>query len=319
MRRQNRSQSPARTLPLLLAALAALLLPLTLSGTAVASNGSGPASWTVQVGAESHNQAMQGMAFLPSNVFINAGDTVNWAANSAEIHTVTFLGPGQTLDSLQPFDPSNPLELFPTPQTVFDGMYTNSGVITNVSNSGFPSVTTYALTFPMTGDFTYYCLVHGVAMKGVVHVREAGTAYPFTQAQYDKQAKAAERATVRDGNTLRAATLRLANQHTVFTGADNGSVMVMRFVRPTVTVHVGETVTFTNNGMGAPHTVTFGTEPPNVLSPVGDPTAFSGGDLNSGLMVPGSTFAVTFTKAGSFTYICGLHDYMGMVGTVNVR
>ena len=48
----------------------------------------------------------------------------------------------------------------------------------------------------------------------------------------------------------------------VFAGADNGAVMVMRFLRPTVVVHVGDTVTFDNNGMGAPHTVTFGEEPP---------------------------------------------------------
>ena len=318
MRRHDGSYSPARTLPLILAALAALVVPMTVSGAAVASDGSAT-SWTVQVGAESGDQAMQGMAFLPSNVFINAGDTVNWAANSAEIHTVTFLAPGQSLDSMQPFDPSNPLELFPTPQTSYDGTYTNSGVLTNVSNSGFPSATTYHLTFPSTGDFTYYCLVHGMVMTGVVHVRQAGTPYPFTQAQYDKQATAQVRATVRDGNVLRAATLRLANQHTVFTGADNGSVMVMRFIRPNVTIHVGDQITFTNNGMGAPHTVTFGAEPPNVFAPSGDPSAFAGGDLNSGMMPPGSTFTVTFTKAGSFTYICGLHDYMGMVGTVDVR
>ena len=30
------------------------------------------------------------------------------------------------------------------------------------------------------------------------------------------------------------------------------------------------------------------------------------------------TFKVTFVKAGTFTYICALHDYMGMVGTVRV-
>ena len=27
---------------------------------------------------------------------------------------------------------------------------------------------------------------------------------------------------------------------------------------------------------------------------------------------------MTFKTAGSFAYICALHDYMGMVGTVNV-
>jgi plastocyanin len=36
-------------------------------------------------------------------------------------------------------------------------------------------------------------------------------------------------------------------------------------------------------------------------------------------MPPGSHYTVTFTKAGEFDYICALHDFMGMVGTVEVR
>ena len=57
----------------------------------------------------------------------------------------------------------------------------------------------------------------------------------------------------------------------------------------------------------------------NFFAPLGDPRHFSGGDLNSGLMTPHSSYTVTFTKAGEFDYICALHDYMGMVGTVVVR
>jgi plastocyanin len=34
--------------------------------------------------------------------------------------------------------------------------------------------------------------------------------------------------------------------------------------------------------------------------------------------LPGQTFTVTFKKAGTFPYICALHDEMGMVGTVKV-
>jgi plastocyanin len=36
-------------------------------------------------------------------------------------------------------------------------------------------------------------------------------------------------------------------------------------------------------------------------------------------MPPGTKFTVTFTKAGEFDYICALHDFMGMKGTVEVR
>ena len=35
-------------------------------------------------------------------------------------------------------------------------------------------------------------------------------------------------------------------------------------------------------------------------------------------MGPGGSFTVTFTTVGSFSYFCGLHDYMGMAGKVIV-
>jgi plastocyanin len=36
-------------------------------------------------------------------------------------------------------------------------------------------------------------------------------------------------------------------------------------------------------------------------------------------MEPGAKFVVTFAKAGTFHYICALHDGMGMVGKVVVK
>jgi plastocyanin len=316
------SAGPQRSpLRILVAFLAALLLPLALTGAAFAygQHHAHPRTWTVQVGNESHDQAIQGMSYLPANIYIDAHDTIRWHANSAEIHTVTFLATGQTLASTQPFDPTNPAELLKQGGSWYDGKsYYNSGVLSNVSDSGFPATTTYRLSFPKPGTYTYWCLVHGAAMKGTVHVRSAGTHYPFSQAQYDRQGARTAAWILRDGYHLWHETAEEATQHTVFQGADDGMAMVMRFIRPTVHVHVGQTVTFKNIGMGAPHTVTFGTEPANLLVPLGDPTHYSGGQLNSGLQPPGAVFAVTFTKEGTFHYICGLHDFMGMVGTVVV-
>jgi hypothetical protein len=58
------------------------------------------------------------------------------------------------------------------------------------------------------------------------------------------------------------------------------------------------------------------------LAPAGDPKNFSGGSLSSGIAppspAPGSTFKVTFTKAGTYKYLCLLHADMGMVGEVDV-
>jgi plastocyanin len=276
-----------------------------------------PQTWTVQVGEESPNQSIQGMAFLPADIYIHPGDTVHWVANSGEIHTVTFLA-DQSATTPPPF--SLPTDLFPSGGSTYTpGGYFTSGVMANVSDSGFPARTSYDLTFPAIGDFTYFCLVHGAMMKGTVHV-ESGT-LPFTQKDYDNQARATTRAIMLDGHTLWTQTRAAVDMHTVAMGADDGTAMIMRFVQPTVVIHVGQTVTFENNGMAAPHTITFGAEPANIFAPEGDPTNFTGGDLSSGIVppvAPFNTFTVTFKKAGTFHYYCALHDYLGMVGKVIV-
>jgi plastocyanin len=71
-----------RKLPFILAAAVALAVPVTAAGPAGASTWA-PRSWTVQVGSESSDQEIQGMAFLPSDIVVNEGDTINWQANAA--------------------------------------------------------------------------------------------------------------------------------------------------------------------------------------------------------------------------------------------
>lgn len=84
-------------------------------------------------------------------------------------------------------------------------------------------------------------------------------------------------------------------------GAANGSVSIASFAfsPSTVTVNVGESVTWTNNQAGVPHTVTS------------DSGAFDSGNLSSG-----GTFQHTFTTAGTFAYHCNIHP--SMQGTVVV-
>ena len=316
--RVSRLSHPGR---ILVALLGAALAVLAISPSAIAAQ---PAqarathshTWLVAVGEEADHDAIQGMAFLPGTLWINAGDKVDWTAKAGEIHTVTFLASGQPLPQ---FNPGDPTQLFPTGGSVYDGVsYYNSGVLSDEVDSGFPPATTYSLTFGTVGDFTYYCLVHGIMMKGVVHVRAAGTHYPFTQHQYNTQSARARAAIIRDGFRLWRETAEAATNHKVFAGADDGTAMVMRWIGQTVHVRLGSSVTFVNNGMAAPHTVTFGVEQPNVFVPYGDPTHFTGQPLNSGILPPGATFTVTFTQKGSYHYICALHDYLHMVGTVIV-
>jgi plastocyanin len=68
----------------------------------------------------------------------------------------------------------------------------------------------------------------------------------------------------------------------------------------TLKVHVGDTVTFTNDG-GVDHTV----------------TATSGAKFDSGSLAPGATFTFTAEKAGTVSYVCTFHS--GMQGTIEVQ
>jgi plastocyanin len=64
------------------------------------------------------------------------------------------------------------------------------------------------------------------------------------------------------------------------------------FAPASVTVKVGDTVTWTNKD-SVPHTVTA-----------------ADGSFNSGSLAQGATFSFTFQKAGTFTYRCTVHPTM---------
>ena len=65
--------------------LAALMVPVSIQAQ----------TWQAAVGAQSVDKAKQVVAFLPNEIWIHAGDTVNWTVGADEIHTITFLTVGQ--------------------------------------------------------------------------------------------------------------------------------------------------------------------------------------------------------------------------------
>jgi plastocyanin len=69
------------------------------------------------------------------------------------------------------------------------------------------------------------------------------------------------------------------------------------FDAPSITVAVGDTVTWTNAG-AAPHTATAD-------------------EFDSGTVAPGETFTWTAEEPGTVTYLCTFHP--GMEGTITVR
>ncbi len=308
-------------------ALAVLLVPTAIGAMADSASAVPPApqAWTVLVGNETSSMSVQGQRFLPGDVTIDAGDTVTWQANSTEIHTVTFIDGGAPQSPPPPFDPTNGAQLTPQGGPTMGAGYFNSGLLSTSDSSGpipVPPVHSYTLTFPDPGTFTYYCLVHGVMMRGVVHVQPASTAYPYSQADVDADAAFQASAINADGRALLAQAHAASTNHKVFTGADDGIAMTMRFSKAKVVIHKGDTVRFLNTmSMGAPHTVTFGAVPAGLalFAPAGDPTNYRGKNLHSGIIGPGGKFKVTFNKVGRFHYVCALHQDMGMKGLVVVK
>jgi plastocyanin len=84
--------------------------------------------------------------------------------------------------------------------------------------------------------------------------------------------------------------------HTSADPAD--TISDFQFSPATITIHVGDTITWTNNGPTA-HTATA-----------------SDHSFNTGILQKGQSASHTFTTAGTFAYICTLHPFMH--GTVVV-
>ena len=80
----------------------------------------------------------------------------------------------------------------------------------------------------------------------------------------------------------------------------NVTVKDFEFAPKELTVNVGDTVAWSNEGPARPHTVTA-----------------NDGSFDSDKLDVGQGFSFTFTKAGTFTYACKFHDVMQ--GTITVQ
>src|SRR5262249_22814088 len=126
-------------------------------------------------------------------------------------------------------------------------------------------------------------------------------------------------------------------------GGGHSTMSVMRFFNEKTVIHAGETVEWTNKDPITPHTITFRKEPDDLLPPSSNVTTQADGALhatisstsdnvNSGMIIAegheriatptsatGTTrFRITFTKAGTYPFICGFHDDLGMKGKIVV-
>ena len=311
---------------------AALLFAVALTGcggggttTSLPQTPSGPVTWHLQAGASSQQEALQALSFYPQAITIDAGDTLTWTYPSGgEPHTVTFLGPRSSPPP--PTDPSAPA---PAGGSTYDGStYTSSGFVMG-GNS-------YSLTFTKPGVYTYYCLVHG-GMVGTVTVQPAGTPYPQTQTQVTGQISSSTNTDLTQAASTPAQFPFTAGGTQLAAGISYGltggksATTVLRFLDgpslgSSVTIAAGTKLTWTNLSSNEIHTVTFGIagQPFPAMNPFGPPSGGSTYDgsavANSGILLPGQTYSLTFTKPGTYTYHCLLHDdTANMIGTVIVQ
>jgi plastocyanin len=279
--------------------------------------------------------SLMGMAFYPNAITVHRGDILVFTDSLIEPHTVTFGANGPI---------ANPFA-FIAPQNLSGpglAIFTNTGIL----NSGVlvlngPFGNQIAVTIDVgPGTYSFRCVIHPL-MTGTVTVVPNSQPLPRTDAQYQQLARRQMKIDLAEAREIREASIEAAESAAdiggtgieVAVGGGNGVATVMRFFPSQLKIHVGETVTFVNRDPFTPHTVTFGPEPPggveglvppaNRTFPFSAPTPFDGSfALSSGLMLSffpwGSTFSVTFTAPGTYPYICGLHDMMGMKGTVTV-
>ena len=307
--------------------LAALMVPVSIQAE----------TWQVAAGAQSEDKARQVLAFLPNEIWIHAGDTVNWTVGADEIHTITFLTVGQVR---LPFFVGCPG--FSVGAASFDGS-------TCVSTPPMVSGQTFNVMFPTPGNFKLVCLVHP-DMTAVVHVLDTSVPLPHDQSFYDKEAAEQAQELLAELNQGQAHHRAVSPNavvvgagKTLANGGGHNTISLMRFVQPELVIHAGATVEWTNDDPSMPHTITFGTEPGNPIPPSSTVTQDADGALHatinsvsdsvhSGFIVStpqdqtslpqtplGFTrFRVTFTNPGVYPYICALHDNLGMKGTIVV-
>jgi plastocyanin len=313
-------------------------------------------NWNATVGGQSEDMSKQAVAFLPDELWIHAGDSITWTFNSGDIHTVTFLTVGQ----VYPFDQSQGCPPITPSGSPFDGS-------SCVSSADLSLGQNYEVIFPKAGNFEIVCLVHG-QMFGTIHVLDPTLPLPYDQAFYDEQAKEQLKTLLADADLhqrhgehqhsiadMFSASVR-SHKKSVTAGigeiaatpGGQQSFSLVRFINGTVTIHVGDTVEWTNQDPEIGHTITFGTVPQDLFDPSCSPNCTVSTDpdgalhatitspqqnVHSGLIAalledepgvpqgpvaPPTRFRITFTTPGTYPYVCAFHDNLGMDGQVIV-
>lgn len=269
--------------------------------------------WRATAGAESADRGSQALAFLPNELWINAGDSIRWAFPTHERHTLTFLTPGEVRPAA--FGPifgvpigCPGVGITPDGSSFSGSACVSSDVLLLPEDAGAgASPQTYSVVFPATGNFKFVCLVHA-DMTGVVHVLSPSAILPHDQDFYDKEAQGEQVLLLGDASHLQGRNspgdgtgsnevAAGVGAVVTTTGAGSQTASLMRFLQGTIVVEVGDTVEWTSLDPSINHTVTFGAEPSDPRPPSGNVAPTSDGarqavigsptdNVNSGFLSP---------------------------------
>jgi plastocyanin len=255
-------------------------------------------TYNASVGAEAKDESVQANAFCPNELWVFQNDSVKWTfVPKNEIHTVTFLTPGQVRPPAPPpvgppGPPFGPPFAFAANCTApaSPASYNSSTCVSSLPSSSSPNPTSFTVKFPTPGNYKLVCLVH-TYMNGTVHVLSTDPTSPFyvkslpyAQPDYDRQAGDEASDILKDGDDQRE-EVKDSPGNNVIAGigeivATGGGVQyrsVVRFLDGTIHIHAGDSVTWVNLDPTEPHTVTFGTEPgafvPTIPAGLGKPAA----------------------------------------------
>ena len=277
----HRHRSP----PNLATWLAALAIVAVSCAAAVAAPRTIPVSAGPLNRLSNVNRQADALAFFPSLITIQVGDSVQWHLNG--FHTVTFPGTMRpypfavstaatqplTNDAAgKPFWWSgtapqviiSPLSVLPQGRPgVTSGAQIHSSGLLRIFQAGRSRPAPFTLTFRKVGVYRYRCAVHP-GMRGVIRVVQRTARVPTLT-------RLAQRAAAQFANVVaqaRAIAKRNPKKPArVWVGAGTRSgAEVTAFFPSRVTVSRGTTVTFANNDLTDFHTVTFG--PPAVRSQI---------------------------------------------------
>jgi plastocyanin len=339
-----------RSAPIALSAVALLLAPAAAQAATKTVYAGPPVAKAKAMPPDS-----TGNAFYPRSVTVGAGGKV--AFKLGGLHNVIFApkakpaGPFHAPDPARPvtgtgrwFDGQpgwyiDPAHVMASGDKVVDGKSLDASGI--FQGQGAPP--DFVVKFPKTGTYRYLCSIHP-GMKGTVKVLSGRAKAPSKA----KDAKAVAKQVATTVKTAKRLAAQVPAGNVVRAGNDRGEVAFFSFFPATRQVPVGTPVRFEMSKDSTEiHNVVFGSEallaetaakfispgaqgiaydPVSVYPSAPGPLSHPGGEefLNTGLIDADAQTSfpnaatVTFTKAGSYAFICTVHG-PSMKGRIDVR